>query len=436
VILLFIYLADLRVGLLLTLYLLFATFVLLRIQGLAVPHFRASRVAVAKLSSFWEETLAMLEDIRGVGALRYVAQQHGIHLRELLQRGRRAQVMFRAFVGTFAVVFAVGNAIAFVAGAWLYFQNAMSIGTVYLMMYYTTLMTWALGRMAEQVNDFQQATTAIGRIQELTTTQSALVSGSHLLESAQPPTLDFCQVNFGYQVDAPVLQEITFRLEAGEVLGIVGRTGGGKSTLARLLFRFYDPVTGAILLDGIDLRHFQLESLRANIGFVTQDVQLFHASVRDNLILFDHAVADQAIVATLHEVGLSGWLQGLEHGLDTRLAGNQALSAGEAQLLAFARVLLKDPRIVVLDEPTSRLDPVTETLIERAVTRLLAGRTALLIAHRLHTLHRADKILVLEGGRIVEFGQRTDLLADPASHFAALLRHSTFASEKTEEGNQ
>jgi ATP-binding cassette, subfamily B, bacterial len=429
IVLIFIFLADGRAGLILSGYLLFAAFTLLRVQGVAVPHFRASRVAAAKLSGFWEEMLAMLEDIKGVGALRYVARHHGVHLAELARLGRKSQVMFRAFVGAFAVVFAVGNALAFVAGAWLYTQGEMSLGTVYLLMYYTSLMAWTLGRVADQMNDFQQATTAIGRVRELTIRQSALIDGLQPLALSAPPTLEFRHVTFGYDAAAPVLHDLSFRLEAGEVLGVVGRTGSGKSSLARLLFRFYDPDQGSVRIDDVDLRGFQTEMLRANVGFVTQDVQLFHASVRANLTLFDDSIPDHAILYVLAEVGLSPWLAALEQGLDTALAGSNALSAGEAQLLAFARVLLKNPAIVILDEATARLDLVTERLIDQAVARLLVGRTAILIAHRLHTLDRAGKILLLEQGRLVEYGERSLLAQNPASHFAALLQQGALAEE-------
>jgi ABC-type multidrug transport system fused ATPase/permease subunit len=425
----FIFLADVRVGLILTGYLLFATFTLWRIQGIAVPHFRAFRAAVARISAFWEETLVMLEEIKGVGALRYLAQRHGAHLSELRQRGRKAQVMFRAFVGTFAVVFAVGNALAFVAGAWLYVQGSMTLGTVYLMMYYTSLMTWTLGRVADQMNDFQQATTAIGRVKELTSTESALIDGLQPLALSTPPALEFRNVTFGYDSTTPVLHDLTFRMEAGEVLGVVGRTGSGKTSLARLLFRFYDPTTGSIRIDDVDLRGLQLKDLRASVGFVTQDVQLFHASVRDNITLFDRSIHDHVITGALDEVGLSPWLNGLADGLDTELAGSNALSAGEAQLLSFARVRLKNPRIVILDEATSRLDPLTEALIDRAVTRLLEGRTAILIAHRLHTLARADKILLLDQGHMLEFGTYRALAENPDSRFATLLRQGALADQ-------
>ncbi len=200
----------------------------------------------------------MLEDIKGVGALGYVARRHTGLLQSYRQKGRKAQTMFRTFVGTFAVVFAVGNALAFAAGAWLYTQNAMTLGTVYLLMYYTTLMAWTLARVAEQMNDFQQATTAVGRVKELTSIQSNLSDGLQSIALTSPPAIEFRNVTFGYSVDTPVLHDLNFQLEAGEVLGVVGRTGSGKTSLARLLFRFYDPAAGSIRIDEVDLRSFQL----------------------------------------------------------------------------------------------------------------------------------------------------------------------------------
>jgi ABC-type multidrug transport system fused ATPase/permease subunit len=263
-----------------------------------------------------------------------------------------------------------------------------------------------------------------------------LAEGQQTLVLTASPTLEFRHVTFAYSAGATVLSDINFRLEAGEVLGVVGRTGSGKTSLARLIFRFYDPASGSIHINGDDLRNFELDSLRGNIGFVTQDVQIFHATLRDNLTLFDTSLPDAAILAALDEVGLSAWLAAQEQGLDTLLAGSNALSAGEAQLLAFARILLKNPQLVVLDEATSRLDPVTEAAIERAVMRLLQGRTAILIAHRLHTLERAGKILLLEQGRVLEYGAYAELAQKRDSHFAALLRRGALAEEAVRIGEQ
>lgn len=212
-------------------------------------------------------------------------------------------------------------------------------------------------------------------------------------------------------------------MEPGRVLGLLGRTGSGKTTLTRLLLRLYDPQAGTIRLGGEDLRRVGLRDLRRHVGMVTQEVQLFQATLRENLTLFNPHIPDGKILDVLDDLGLGEWCRALPEGLDTRLAADGAgLSAGQAQLLAFTRVYLKDPGLVILDEASSRLDPATEQLLERAVDRLLLGRTGLVIAHRLGTVQRADEIMILEDGCMVELGQRERLARDPASRFYHLLQ--------------
>jgi ATP-binding cassette subfamily B protein len=246
--------------------------------------------------------------------------------------------------------------------------------------------------------------------------------------------VDFEHIDFSYrEAEDPngaaesntgerVLHDVSLSLASGRVLGLLGRTGSGKTTLARLLTRLYDPDAGAVHLGGVDTRAADIHSLRRRVGMVTQDVQLFAASIRDNLTFFDGSISDAQIGLALETLGLTGWIDELPDGLDTVLdAGGGDLSAGEAQLLAFTRIFLEDSGLVVLDEASSRLDPATEQLIETAVDRLLADRTGVIIAHRLDTVNRADDILILEDGRIAEWGGRTTLAADPGSHFSRLL---------------
>jgi ATP-binding cassette subfamily B protein len=203
----------------------------------------------------------------------------------------------------------------------------------------------------------------------------------------------------------------------------LGRTGSGKTTLARLIFRLYDPKAGRIEFNGADLRDLHLETLRRSIAIVTQDVQLFRATVRDNLTFFDRSIPDEKILATLEELELGDWYRSLPKGLDTPLdTGNRSLSAGEGQLLAFTRVFLRNPGLVILDEASSRLDPATEQRIEHAIDKLLQNRTAIIIAHRLGTVRRADEIMILEGGSVSEYGNRKQLAADPNSRFYQLLQ--------------
>jgi ATP-binding cassette subfamily B protein len=209
------------------------------------------------------------------------------------------------------------------------------------------------------------------------------------------------------------------------VLGLLGRTGSGKTTVSRLLFRLHDPGEGTVRLGGTDVREARLDALRGRIGLVTQDVQLFQGTLRENVTLFDPTVTDARLGDVFAELGLGEWLRALPAGLDTPLGvtgAGRGVSAGEAQLVALARVFLKDPGLVVLDEASSRLDPHTERLLERAVTRLLGGRTGVVIAHRLATVERADRIAILEDGRVAELGRRDELARDPASRFARLRR--------------
>jgi len=279
----------------------------------------------------------------------------------------------------------------------------------------------------------QRSFASIDRVEALYSLKSAMNQTGTALLPAGPLGVSFEEVSFEYNEDSPVLKQISFHLQPGKVLGVLGRTGSGKTTVTRLLFRLYDPTTGTIGLsppnagaacaESIDLRDLDLASLRQRVGIVTQDVQLFHASVRDNLTFFDPSIPDEQILDVIHELGLSAWYASLPQGLDTALdAGETSLSAGEAQLLAFTRVFLKDPGLVILDEASSRLDPATEQLIERAVNRLLHNRTGIIVAHRLGTIHRADQLMILEQGQVLEYGDYATLARDRSSRFYHLLQ--------------
>jgi ABC-type multidrug transport system fused ATPase/permease subunit len=278
-----------------------------------------------------------------------------------------------------------------------------------------------------QMEDFQKAGAGISRVEELFAARTALpATGTARLPSG-PLSVALDDVTFAYDEDGDgipdhVLHNVTFEVAAGRVLGVLGRSGSGKTTTARLLTRLYDPGSGTVSLGGTAVRDARLDDVRRHVSMVTQDVQLFRASVRDNLTFFDSTVGDEQLLAVIDTLGLTPWLEGLPAGLDTLLeSGSSGLSAGQAQLLAFTRIFLKDPGLVILDEASSRLDPATEAMIETAVDRLLQNRTGFIIAHRLDTVTRADDILILEDGRIVEFGSREELTADPESRFSRLL---------------
>jgi ATP-binding cassette, subfamily B, bacterial len=416
---------DWRVGGALALFAALAIVIINALRDVAVPFWVAERESSARLFGFIEERLSGTEDIRAAGAVDYVMRSNHEHARDLLGKRQRAAVLGSATGTTSILMFAIGTAIALGLGAWLYRAGDITLGTVFLIYQYATLLSRPIEQITRQMQDLQQAGASIGRVQELLTTQSAIADGPGMQtpNGGNALAVAFDRVTFGYQLDESVVRDVSFTLAPGEILGLVGRTGSGKTTLTRLLFRLHDPMAGAIRLGNIDLRDYRLADLREQIGIVTQDIQLFHATVRDNLTLFDPAIDDARILATLGELGLETWLQSLPDGLDSSLAsGGSGLSAGEAQLLAFARVFLHDPRVVVLDEASSRLDPATERRLEYAIDRLLAGRTGIVIAHRLATVRRADTILVMEDGRIAEYGPRAMLAADPSSRFARMLR--------------
>jgi ATP-binding cassette subfamily B protein len=434
---------DLRVGLAMTLFVAVTFGVIFGLRDIAVPAWAAARAASAQLFGFLEERLAATEDIRASGAVAILHAQRGLALRSLtlIRNQVRAAMRGATIGGTTILLFTIGAALSLGLGAYLYRAGAITIGTVYLLFAYTEMLRRPIEQITRQLQDLQQAAAGIGRVRALLNERSAVVDGPGAPIPATPTlaagaalAVEFDQVTFTYPATpdgdlpdgdehGPALTDLSFALAPGEVLGLLGRTGSGKTTIARLLQRLYDPQAGAIRLGGTELRDARLTDLRTRVGIVTQQIELFHASVRDNLTFFDRAIPDAALWDALEQLGLADWCRALPDSLGTLLApGGGGMSAGEAQLLAFARVFLKNPGLVILDEASSRLDPATEARVEEAVDRLLAGRTGIIIAHRLATVERADTILVLEDGHLLENGPRAALAADYDSRFAQLLR--------------
>jgi ATP-binding cassette subfamily B protein len=414
---------NVLIGAVMTIFVIFALTVIQRIRRYAAPMWTKMRQISAEFYGFLGEHLEGTEDTRANGATAYVLHRFHSLLRTWLPIRIRAFFGFAAMWITAIVVFALGNAMAFGISAYLWRQGGITIGAVYMVFHYTELLAQPIEKIRQHLEDLPKADASITRIRELLGTESLIRdgnSGRQLPEGAL--SVEFRSVTFGYEEDNTTLDDLNFRLEPGKVLGLLGRTGSGKSTTARLLLRFYDPGEGAILLGDTDIREVRLHDLRSRIGFVTQNIEIFQGTVRDNLTFYDSEIDDTLIRQVLEELGLGNWLASLPQGLDTLLeSGGGGLSAGEAQLLAFARVFLKNPGLVVLDEASSRLDPATEQLLERAVNRLLKDRTCIIIAHRLSTIQRADDILMLDDGRIAEHGKRLALLADPGSRFSRVM---------------
>jgi len=396
-------------------------------RNLAREQWERVRNAFSAFSAFLEERIAGLDDIRANGGGAHVMRRFAEINAELatanIAAQRRGQWLYLVASGLFSLGFAVALAV----GARLYQLHAVSIGTVFMFVQYAGMMAQPILIIGQQLQQFQTASASLTRIRALLAIGPEFTDGPGLDWTPArkvAPRVAFEHIDFAYRRDTPVLRDVSIALEPGKILGLLGRTGSGKTTLTRLLFRLYDPVDGAVTLDGRDIRGATLAELRGRIGLVTQEVQLFDASVRDNATLFDPSIPDSRVSEVLNDLGLGSWLRRQPQGLATILTAGGGLSAGEAQLLAFARVFLKDPGLVVLDEASSRLDPVSDQLIERALDKLLDGaaggsrRTAIIIAHKLSTVGRADRIAILDGGRVLESGDRATLEADPASAFA------------------
>lgn len=389
----------------------------------AIPLWDDEREIQSHLYGDIEERLGGLEDLRANRAGAWAEHRLHQHSSRWWHAARRAALRGDGALTGAGAVFAAGTVATLAVGAWQARSGAVSVGAVLALVRFSQLVSDPIWKVSEQLAEAQKAVAGTRRAARLLATRSPLADPAEPCEvPAGALSVELRNVTFGYGTRHPVLTEVDLRLGAGRHLGIVGRTGSGKTTIGRLVGRLWDTEQGAVLVGGIDVRDLPQRDLRRRIGIVTQDVELFRASVRDNLTLFGSVDADDATVwSALEQIGLGPWLTTLPDGLDQHIDGDADLSAGESQLLAFARLLLADPSLVILDEASSRLDPATEAQLDRATELLLADRTAIIIAHRLATLDRVDEICVLDHGRVAEHGERAVLAGDPTSRFHDLL---------------
>src|SRR5918997_2016454 len=326
------------------------------------------------------------------------------------------------------VVGVVGQAVLLLVGGNMVLQGDLTVGTLAAFLLYLSAFFAPIQQMVQLYNTYQQGQAALRKLRELLATEPSVAEDPAAVDL--PPLEGEVRlegVRFGYDANRPVLHDVDLRIAPGETLAVVGATGAGKSTIAKLVIRLYDPDAGRVLIDGHDLRTVTLASLRGQLGVIPQEPFLFSGSMRDNLTFARPDAPEDEVVATCRAVGLGDLLDRLPEGLDTPVhERGVALSSGERQLLALSRAFLARPRVLVLDEATSNLDLASESRIERALDVVLEGRTAIVIAHRLATARRADRIVVVEHGRVAELGTAEELLALGGNHAGlpgAGLRH-------------
>ena len=413
------------VGLSVTIFTVLALVGMTGLHRVAVPRWKAVRASAAEAFGFVGEVVEGTEDITANGAAPYMEERFNTILRRWLPQTIRGWMGWAWMWSTTIVLYGLSTSIVFILGSWLFGIGTLTIGSVYLVFHYVEMTRHPMEQIRAQMEDLQKAGAAIDRVDELMETPTKLRAEGDQPINGGALRVEFDDVTFSYADEDGaeiVLHDVDFNIAPGRVVGLLGRTGSGKSTIARLITRLYEPQTGTVRLGGVATGDARVADFRKRVGMVTQDVQLFRASVRDNLTFFNDEIPEERILDAIHRLELDPWLESLPNGLDTLLeSGSGGLSAGQAQLLAFTRIFLEDPGVVVLDEASSRLDPATEALIERAVDHLLEGRTGIVIAHRLGTVTRADDILILDDGRVVEFGERSTLAADPDSKFSDLL---------------
>jgi ATP-binding cassette subfamily B protein len=376
--------------------------------------FRAVRMSLSALNQNMQENLAGLQVVQlserqQYNLERYTTINRDNRANEL--KSARVETLYGAFTDTMAHT-ALGVIIWYGAGAVV--QGTMTLGAVILFTRFIDMLFQPVVALGEQTNVLFRAMASGERIFQ------ALDWDETIHEPADPARLPerlsgevrIEHLSFGYDPDVEILHDVTFTIAPGEKLAIVGPTGSGKSTIIRLLGRFYDFDDGQIFLDGIDLNRIHSHDLRRRIGVVLQDFHIFSGTIHDNIALGDPAITRDTAEAAARRVNAHGFISALPRGYDTELSERgQNLSQGQRQLLAFARVLAADPEILVLDEATASIDTETELLIQDALRKLTVGRTSIIIAHRLQTIQEADRVLVLHHGRVEELGTHEELLA-------------------------
>ena len=422
-------LIEWRLGLLLLVSQVPVTLVVLWLQGRYRRANYRVREELSQLNADFQENLQGLDVVQmfrreAFNGARF--QRTGLAYREAVN----GTILFDSSISAFLEWVSLGAvAVVLALGGWMVTSGAMGLGTLTTFILYSQRLFDPLRQMAERFTQIQGGLTAVERIGELLEEpleirdHTLAVSASAAESTAEniPAPLQvmpsprgevvFERVHFSYRPDEPILQDLSFRLDPGEHVALVGPTGSGKTTVIRLLCRLYEPQQGRILLDGRDIRTLSLPDLRRQLGVVLQDTFLFSGSVGDNLRL-DRDIDDNQLKDVCRDLGLSSLLGRLPQGLDTELrerGGN--LSSGERQLLAVARVAIRNPNVLVMDEATAFMDPSTEATLQRDLDRLLERRTAIVIAHRLATVEAADRILVLRRGRLIEQGTHLQLRA-------------------------
>ena len=374
--------------------------------------FRDQRKHLARINAF------LNENILGMSTVQLFTQERRSFLKfdernqAYLRASLKTVIYFSMFFPLIEVVGSLATAIIVWYGGGQILQDALTFGVLVAFIQYAQRFFWPIRDLSEQYTIFQSAMASSERIFELLDTQPTIIDAAAPRNVNQfQGQLELRNVRFAYQGDNHVLQDVSFKVKPGEKVAIVGHTGSGKTTIINLLCRFYEANEGVILIDGVDIREMRLRDLRRAISIVQQNIFLFSDSIEENIRLGNRGITREQVIAAATEVHLDKFVRRMADGYDTRVQeGGSGLSVGQKQLVAFARALVSNPDILILDEATSSVDTETELLIQDALSHLMKNRTSIVIAHRLSTIQNADKIIVMHKGGVREMGTHNELL--------------------------
>ena len=396
---------------------------------------RAARRQEGRVSAVLQESLSYIKLVQAYGREDQEAKRLSRVSNRSLDANIRAATLLARLTPSVSLMSSVGYALLIVLGIDRVVSGHLTAGELLVLLSYVRGAQSPIRQLAKLSYSVSKAGASLERIREVLNLEPTIVErpSAVRLRLSGPASVEFRDVTFGYSRDRPVLQHVSLRVAPGELVAVVGATGSGKSTMLSLLPRFYDPWAGAVYIAGHDVRDLTLRSLRASIGLVLQDSLIFRTTVLDNIAYGRPDASDAEVIAAAEASGAAMVAARLEDGYDTVVSERGAsLSGGEKQCIGIARAMLKDAPIVVLDEPTSAMDAHTERLVMAGIARLLRNRTGFIIAHRLATVMRADHVVVLDEGRIVEYGPPEILLADAGSRFASLAKAQLITGPDTD----